>query len=219
MKESPAAWYCIIWNDHHRRWNYEWWNYGVLFQLSSESIILDGSSERCHKILCWNSHLDTAKYRGTTLEKVLKFSIECVSTTVSYEYQRVNGIIYLTINSVSRGSNDTCIFMWNGSYSCRIYSHVQLYKWTSLIHRLFQNIYPLETLRVRKRWKSHGPKFSEYGGCGNTSLWKFFKRVVIWVAECACVLSCKRMTPFDNPASCFWWHFSNASGCQNNNRH
>ncbi len=30
----------------------------------------------------------TAKYRDTTLEKILKFSIECVSTTVSYEYRR-----------------------------------------------------------------------------------------------------------------------------------
>ncbi len=65
-------------------------------------IILDGLSERCHKMLCWNSRLDTAKYRDTTLEKILKFSIERVSATVSYEYPRVNGIIYLTINSVLR---------------------------------------------------------------------------------------------------------------------
>ncbi len=39
------------------------------------------------------------------LEKTLKLSIERVSDTVSYEYRRVNSIIYLTINSVPR-SND-----------------------------------------------------------------------------------------------------------------
>ncbi len=94
---------------------YEWWNYEVLFQLSSESSRLDGLSECCLKILYWNSHLDTAKYRDTTLEKILQLSIERVSTTVSYEYQRVNGIIYLTINYVLRGSNDTRIILWNGS--------------------------------------------------------------------------------------------------------
>ncbi len=61
------------------------------------------------------SRLDTAKYRDTTLEKILKFSIERVSPTTSYEYRRVNGIIYLTINSVSRRSNDARISaaMWN----------------------------------------------------------------------------------------------------------
>ncbi len=83
-----------------RHWNYEQWNYGVLFQLSSECIILDYLSECCHKILCGNSSLDTAKYRDTTLENILKFSIECVSTNVSYEYRHVNGINPLTINSV-----------------------------------------------------------------------------------------------------------------------
>ncbi len=93
----------------HRCWNYERWNYEVLFQL--ESIILDGSSQCCHKILCWNSRLDTAKYHDTTLEKILKFSIERISATVSYEYRHANSIIYLTVNSVSRRSNDACIMI------------------------------------------------------------------------------------------------------------
>ncbi len=79
----------------HKRWNYELWNYEVLFQLSSQSIILDSLSKCCHKILCWNNCHVTVKYRDTTLEKILKFSIERVSATVSYEYRRVNGIIFL----------------------------------------------------------------------------------------------------------------------------
>ncbi len=76
-----------------------------------ESITLDGLSEYCHKISCWNSRLDTTKYRDTTLEKILKFSIEWVSDTVLYEYRHENSIIYLTINSVSRRSNDRSIMI------------------------------------------------------------------------------------------------------------
>ncbi len=104
-KQCGAILYHMEW--YHKHWNYKRWNYEVLFLLSSESIILDGSSERCHKILCWNSRLDSAKYRHTTLGEIVKFSIERVSTTVSYECRRVDGIIYLSINSVSRRSNDT----------------------------------------------------------------------------------------------------------------
>ncbi len=85
-----------------------------------ESIILDGSSERCYKISCWNSRLGTAKYGNTTLEKILEFSIERISTTLLYEYRRVNGIIYLTINSVSRRSNDMRIILQNG-YTMIVY--------------------------------------------------------------------------------------------------
>ncbi len=81
-----------------------------------KSIILDGLSEYCHKILCWNSHLDTTKYHDTILEKIIKFSIERVSCTVLYEYQRVNSIIYLKISSVSRRLSDThimiCVSLW-----------------------------------------------------------------------------------------------------------
>ncbi len=76
-----------------------------------ESIILDGSSDYCHKISCWNSRLNITKYRDTTLEKILKFSMERVSDTVLYEYRRVNSIIYLTINSVSRRSYGRCIMI------------------------------------------------------------------------------------------------------------
>lgn len=45
--------------------------------------------------LAENKRLDTAKYRDTTLEKMLKIGIEYVSALVLYEYQRVNGIIHI----------------------------------------------------------------------------------------------------------------------------
>ncbi len=76
-----------------------------------ESVILHGLSDYSHKISCWNSRLDTTKYRDTTLEKILKFSIERVSDTVLYKYRSVNCIIYLTINSVLRRSNDWYIMI------------------------------------------------------------------------------------------------------------
>ncbi len=135
-------------------WNYEQWNYEILFQLSSESIILEGLSECCHKTLCWNSRLDTAKYRDTTLEKNLKFSIEHVSAIVSYEYWRVNGIIYLTINSVSRRSNDThtCIIVWNGSYTLT---------YPFIIHLLF-TLLKLINQSVRYYWTTKGTNQSAF---------------------------------------------------------
>ncbi len=96
-------------------------NYQIFFFLILLSfpnlfiIFLNFLSLTCSK-LCWNSRLDTAKYCDTTSEKSLKFSFKRVSATVLYEYRRVNVIIYLTINSVSRRSNDTCIIVWNGSF-------------------------------------------------------------------------------------------------------
>ncbi len=75
--------------------------------LVSDAII---SSNPSYLTACLNtvikSHAGTA-----TLETVLKFSFEWVSDTVSYEYWRVNSIIYLTINSVLRRSNDRGIMM------------------------------------------------------------------------------------------------------------
>ncbi len=97
-------WYRILRRIPKKFFNYFWKTLNSFNVF--KSIILDGSSECCYKILCLNGCHETAKYRDTTLERILKFIIECVSAIVSYENRRMNGIIYLTIYSLSRRSND-----------------------------------------------------------------------------------------------------------------